>query len=73
MVCAAVHLPGTAADFAFRLGLKTAGLDIEDVKTVMVGGSSPGSPPSRYARPRASGIIEERAVERAGSGNVYRR
>jgi NitT/TauT family transport system substrate-binding protein len=38
---AAVHLPGTAADFAFRLGLKTAGLNIKDVKTVMVGGSSP--------------------------------
>jgi NitT/TauT family transport system substrate-binding protein len=38
---AAVHLPGTAADFAFRLGLKTAGLTIKDIKTVIVGGSSP--------------------------------
>ena len=38
---AAVHIAGTAADFAFRLGLKTAGLNIKDVKTVMVGGSSP--------------------------------
>jgi ABC-type nitrate/sulfonate/bicarbonate transport system substrate-binding protein len=38
---AAAHLPGTAADFAFRLGLKTTGLNIKDVKTVMVGGSSP--------------------------------
>ena len=32
MWSAAVHLPGPAANFAFRLGLKTAGLDIEDVK-----------------------------------------
>jgi NitT/TauT family transport system substrate-binding protein len=38
---AAVHLPGTAADFAFRLGLKTAGLTIKDIKAVVVGGSSP--------------------------------
>lgn len=38
---AAVHLPGTAADFAFRLGLKTAGLTFKDIKAVTVGGSSP--------------------------------
>jgi NitT/TauT family transport system substrate-binding protein len=38
---AAVHLPGTAADFAFRLGLKTAGLTYKDIKAVIVGNSAP--------------------------------
>jgi len=35
---AAVHIPGTAADFALRLALKGVGLSLRDIKTVTVGG-----------------------------------
>lgn len=35
---AAVHIPGTAADFALRLALKRVGLSLQDIKTVTVGG-----------------------------------
>jgi NitT/TauT family transport system substrate-binding protein len=36
---AAVHIPGTSADFALRLALKGAGLSYKDIKAVTVGGS----------------------------------
>ncbi|HWO41439.1 MAG TPA: ABC transporter substrate-binding protein [Candidatus Eisenbacteria bacterium] len=36
---AAVHVPGTSADFALRLALKRFGIPYEDIKAVMVGGS----------------------------------
>lgn len=36
---AAVHIPGTSADFALRLALKRAGLSYKDIKAVTVGGS----------------------------------
>lgn len=35
---AAVHIPGTAADFALRLALKKVGLSLKDIKAVTVGG-----------------------------------
>jgi NitT/TauT family transport system substrate-binding protein len=35
---AAMHIPGTAADFALRLALKGVGLSLKDVKGVTVGG-----------------------------------
>ncbi|HEU4344432.1 MAG TPA: ABC transporter substrate-binding protein, partial [Candidatus Binatia bacterium] len=35
---AAMHIPGTAADFALRLALKRVGLSLKDVKGVTVGG-----------------------------------
>lgn len=35
---AAVHIPGTAADFALRLALKGVGLSLKDIKAVTVGG-----------------------------------
>lgn len=36
---AAVHIPGTSADFALRLALKGVGLSMRDIKAVTVGGS----------------------------------
>jgi NitT/TauT family transport system substrate-binding protein len=36
---AAVHIPGTSADFALRLALMRAGLSYKDIKAVTVGGS----------------------------------
>ncbi len=36
---AAVHIPGTSADFALRLALKKFNIGYEDIKAVMVGGS----------------------------------
>ncbi len=36
---AAMHIPGTAADFALRLALKGIGLTLKDVKGVTVGGA----------------------------------
>jgi NitT/TauT family transport system substrate-binding protein len=36
---AAVHIPGTSADFALRLALKKVGIPYEDIKGIMVGGS----------------------------------
>jgi NitT/TauT family transport system substrate-binding protein len=36
---AAVHIPGTSADFALRLALKRVGVPYEQIKAVMVGGS----------------------------------
>ena len=36
---AAVHIPGTSADFALRLALTRAGLAYKDIKAVTVGGS----------------------------------
>lgn len=36
---AAMHIPGTAADFALRLALKGIGLSLKDVKGVTVGGA----------------------------------
>jgi ABC-type nitrate/sulfonate/bicarbonate transport system substrate-binding protein len=36
---AAVHIPGTSADFALRLALKGVGLSYKDIKAVTVGGS----------------------------------
>jgi len=36
---AAVHIPGTSADFALRLALKRAGVSYKDIKAVTVGGS----------------------------------
>ena len=35
---AAMHIPGTAADFALRLALKGVGLSLKDVKGVTIGG-----------------------------------
>lgn len=35
---AAMHIPGTAADFALRLALKGVGLSLKDIKGVTVGG-----------------------------------
>ena len=35
---AAVHIPGTAADFALRLALKSVGLSLKDIKTITAGG-----------------------------------
>jgi NitT/TauT family transport system substrate-binding protein len=35
---AAMHIPGTAADFALRLALKRVGLSLKDIKGVTVGG-----------------------------------
>jgi len=35
---AAMHIPGTAADFALRLALKGVGLSLKDVKGITVGG-----------------------------------
>lgn len=36
---AAMHIPGTAADFALRLALKGIGLTLKDIKGVTVGGA----------------------------------
>lgn len=36
---AAMHIPGTVADFALRLGLKGVGLSLRDIKGVTVGGA----------------------------------
>jgi NitT/TauT family transport system substrate-binding protein len=36
---AAVHIPGTSADFALRLALKKVGIQYEDIKAIMVGGA----------------------------------
>jgi NitT/TauT family transport system substrate-binding protein len=36
---AAMHIPGTAADFALRLALKGVGLTLKDIKGVTVGGA----------------------------------
>ena len=36
---AAVHIPGTSADFALRLALARAGLSYKDIRAVTVGGS----------------------------------
>ncbi|MGH7824179.1 MAG: ABC transporter substrate-binding protein [Candidatus Binatia bacterium] len=36
---AAVHIPGTSADFALRLALKRVGIPYEEIKAVMIGGS----------------------------------
>ncbi|MGH7931509.1 MAG: ABC transporter substrate-binding protein, partial [Candidatus Binatia bacterium] len=36
---AAVHIPGTSADFALRLALRKVGIPYEEIKAVMVGGS----------------------------------
>jgi NitT/TauT family transport system substrate-binding protein len=36
---AAVHIPGTSADFALRLALRKFGIPYEEIKAVMVGGS----------------------------------
>ena len=36
---AAMHIPGTAADFALRLALKGIGLSLKDIKGVTVGGA----------------------------------
>jgi NitT/TauT family transport system substrate-binding protein len=36
---AAVHIPGTSADFALRLGLQRVGISYKDIKAVTVGGS----------------------------------
>lgn len=36
---AAMHIPGTAADFALRLALKGAGLSLKDIHGVTVGGA----------------------------------
>lgn len=36
---AAVHIPGTSADFALRLALKGVGLTIKDIRAITVGGS----------------------------------
>jgi NitT/TauT family transport system substrate-binding protein len=36
---AAMHIPGTAADFALRLALKGVGLSLKDIKGVTVGGA----------------------------------
>jgi NitT/TauT family transport system substrate-binding protein len=41
---AAMHIPGTAADFALRLALKGVGLSLKDIKGVTIGGG-----PSRVA------------------------
>ena len=49
---AAMHIPGTAADFALRLALKRIGLSLKDVKGVTVGGA-----PARVAAV-ASGQLE---------------
>ncbi len=37
---AAVHIPGTSADFAMRLALKGVGLSYKDIQAVTVGGRS---------------------------------
>jgi len=44
---AAMHIPGTAADFALRLALKGIGLSLKDIKGVTVGGA-----PARVAAVR---------------------
>lgn len=36
---AAVHIPGTSADFALRLALRRVGLSLRDIKAVTVGGA----------------------------------
>jgi NitT/TauT family transport system substrate-binding protein len=36
---AAVHIPGTSADFALRLALKKFGIPYESIKAIMVGGA----------------------------------
>lgn len=36
---AAMHIPGTAADFALRLALKGIGLSLKDIKGITVGGA----------------------------------
>ena len=36
---AAVHIPGTAADFAIRLALSKAGIAYKDIKAVTIGGA----------------------------------
>lgn len=36
---AAVHIPGTSADFALRLALKKVGIPYENIKAIMVGGA----------------------------------
>lgn len=36
---AAVHIPGTSADFALRLALNKVGIAYEDIKAIMVGGA----------------------------------
>ena len=49
---AAMHIPGTAADFALRLALKGIGLTLKDIKGVTVGGA-----PARVAAV-ASGQVD---------------
>ena len=57
---AAVHIPGTSADFALRLALTRAGLSYKDIKAVTVGGV-----PARIA----SVITGQRGLHhRAGRG-----
>ncbi|HEX5607602.1 MAG TPA: ABC transporter substrate-binding protein, partial [Candidatus Binatia bacterium] len=36
----ATHIPGTSADFAVRLALRKFGIDYQDIRAVMVGGST---------------------------------
>ena len=54
---AAVHIPGTSADFAMRLALSKVGIPYSDIKAVTVGGA-----PARLAAVTNGQIV--------GSGNV---
>lgn len=57
---AAVHIPGTSADFALRLALKKVGLSMKDINAVTVGGS-----PARIAAVQ-SGQVDFTVVTESG-------
>ncbi|TAK06085.1 hypothetical protein EPO44_05825 [bacterium] len=64
---AAVHIPGTAADFALRLALKGVGLSLRDIKTVTVGGG-----PARIAAVMSGQVdFTVRRMVRAMAEGVY--
>lgn len=57
---AAVHIPGTSADFALRLALQRVGLSIRDITSITVGGA-----PARLAAVR-SGQVDFTVVTETG-------
>lgn len=63
---AAVHIPGTAADFALRLALKRVGIAYRDIKAIMVGGA-----PGRFAALK-TGQVDFTVVTESGKIDAER-
>jgi NitT/TauT family transport system substrate-binding protein len=63
---AAVHIPGTAADFALRLALKRVGISYRDIKAIMVGGA-----PGRFAALK-TGQVDFTVVTESGKIDAER-